>query len=118
MNIFVLNSEDRPGKIGGEELPHTGNTTSFKSKFESEPSEEERRTERRRERRRRRKLTEEEDGPTEGTTKSTTSKFERGELDDMHFHKTDTSHDFMAQSGTVLSTTEKFKSGNILLFMY
>ena len=115
MTVSVINSDDHHGKIGSEELPHSGSTQSFKSKFESEPTEEERRTERRRERRRRRRLTEEEDGPSEGAAKTTASKFEKGEIDDTHFHKTDTSHDSMAQSGTVMSTTEKFKSGNVSL---
>lgn len=96
-----------------DELPHSGNTISFKTQFESEPTEEERRAEQRRERRRRRKLTEEEDGPSEGTAKTTVNKFEKGEIDDVHFQKTDTSHDSMAQSGTVMSTTEKFRSGKL-----
>lgn len=94
-----------------DELPHSGNTISFKTKFEDEPTEEERRSERRRERRRRRKLTDEEDGPSEGTAKLTANKFEKGEIDDVHFHKTDISHDSMAESGTVMSTKEKFRSG-------
>ena len=114
--ISAINSDDQGGKIGADELPESGITTSYKSKFEAEPTEEERRADRRRERRRRRKLTDEDDGPTEGTAKSTVSKFEKGEIDDVHFHKTDTSHDSMAQSGTVLSTTEKFKSGKISIF--
>ena len=57
-------------------------------------------------------MTEEEDGPSEGVAKSTLSKFEKGELDDIHYQKTDTSHDAMAESGTVMSTTAKFRAGN------
>ena len=107
-----MNSPEHDGKIGFEELPHSGNTLDFKTKFESAPTEEERRAERRRERRQRRKLTEEADGPSEGSAQSTVSKFEKGEIDDVHFHKTDITMDSLASSGTVSSTTARFKSGN------
>lgn len=106
-------SHELEGRIGVDELPLSGNTKSFQTKFESAPTEEERRAERRRERRRRRKLIEEDDGPNEGSAKSTVNKFEKGEIDDVHFQKTDTTNDSMAASGTVSSTKARFKAGNV-----
>ena len=104
LNICVLNSDDHGDKITTEQLPHPGDTQSFKSQFESEPTDEERRAECRREKKRCHEPTDEEDGPrkVKGAAKST-----------------DTSHDSTVQSGTVMSTIIKklIRSGKISVFI-
>ena len=96
-------------------MPHSGNTRGFKEKFESTTEDIEERAARRRERRRHRRLTEEEDGPTEGSAKLTLTKFEKGEIDDIHFVKTGITPEEVASTGTVSLTTEKFITGKYII---